>query len=54
MGYYRDDIGPPPPHQFSGPPPPLRRDGKDSIHQHGGLHCQSNYLMVLPSPLLHL
>ncbi|CAM0138537.1 unnamed protein product [Umbelopsis sp. WA50703] len=27
MGYYRDDIGPPPPHGFSGPPPPIRREG---------------------------
>ncbi|KAI8582467.1 hypothetical protein K450DRAFT_227301 [Umbelopsis ramanniana AG] len=26
MGYYRDDIGPPPPHQYSGPPPPIRRE----------------------------
>ncbi|KAG2173193.1 hypothetical protein INT43_004567 [Umbelopsis isabellina] len=27
MGYYREDIGPPPPHGFPGPPPPIRREG---------------------------
>jgi hypothetical protein len=40
MGYYRDDIGPPPPHQYSGPPPPIRRESKRNTvdyNQHGGI-----------------
>lgn len=44
MGYYREDIGPPPPHGFPGPPPPIRREGNLINSASSAIHRTTSYL----------